>query len=149
FLHVRTGARETIGMDRSPAMLASAATFAGEGLRFEAGDIESWPIPEGIDLVFSNAALHWIRDHQALFARIAASLGRGGQLAVQMPANDDFVTHEVARAIASEPPFAERLADRAPRAAVLGEETYALFLDRLGFVEQHVRAQVYAHLLAS
>ena len=38
-LHRRLSARETIGIDKSPAMLAKSALFAGDGLRFEQGDI--------------------------------------------------------------------------------------------------------------
>ena len=38
-LHRRLAARETIGIDNSPAMLAKSAAFAGDGLRFEQGDI--------------------------------------------------------------------------------------------------------------
>src|SRR6185295_13416417 len=88
-LHRQLAARETIGLDSSAAMLAQAAPHAGEGLRFEAGDIASWS-PEGrFDLVFSNAALHWVDGHETLFARLAEALTDEGQLAVQMPANHD------------------------------------------------------------
>src|SRR5215204_6369461 len=38
-LHRRLSARETTGIDNSPAMLAKSAAFAADGLRFEQGDI--------------------------------------------------------------------------------------------------------------
>ncbi|HEY1435763.1 MAG TPA: methyltransferase domain-containing protein, partial [Thermoanaerobaculia bacterium] len=62
-LHEKTGARETLGVDSSDAMLAKAAAFAGGGLRFERGDLETFTAEEPFDLVFSNAAYHWVPDH--------------------------------------------------------------------------------------
>src|SRR5262249_57814005 len=38
-LHDHLGARDTLGVDRSPAMLAKSAAFVVPGLRFEQGDI--------------------------------------------------------------------------------------------------------------
>jgi trans-aconitate 2-methyltransferase len=38
---------------------------------------------EHVDAVFSNAVLHWIDDHDALFARLAAALRPGGRMSVQ------------------------------------------------------------------
>ena len=43
--------------------------------------------------------------------------------------------------------FAPRSAATASRTAVLAPEAYAALLDRLGFAEQHVRLQVYGHML--
>ena len=84
-LHERTGASETAGVDRSEAMLAGSERHAGGSVRFERSAIEAFT-GEGLDLVFSNAALQWVADHEALFARLAGMLAAGGQLAVQMPA---------------------------------------------------------------
>src|SRR2546423_2394140 len=86
-LAARLGARETLGVDNSPAMLAQAAAHAGPDVRFERGDIATWQAPGAFDVVFSNAALHWVGDHPAVLARWAASLAPGGQLAVQLPDN--------------------------------------------------------------
>src|SRR5690349_15098037 len=80
-LHLRTGAAETVGLDSSEAMLARAAPFAEGGLRFERTDIAAFSPREEFDLVFSNAALHWVPDHPRLLARLAAALRPGGQLA--------------------------------------------------------------------
>jgi trans-aconitate 2-methyltransferase len=149
-LHERLGARETVGIDTSAAMLARAAAHAGGGLRFEPGDIARFGDGAGWDVVFSNAAVHWVADHEALLARLTAALAGGGQLAIQMPANFDHPSHLVAAEVADEPPFRDAL-DGRPESArnVLAPEAYARLLERLGFAEQHVRLQVYAHRLAS
>src|SRR4029077_20459492 len=87
-MHRRLGAKETLGVDSSPAMLAKAATFAGDGLRFEQRDIADFADADGFDLVLSNAALQWVPDHETLFPRLAAMVRPGGQLAVQKPADE-------------------------------------------------------------
>ena len=149
-LHLALAAQETVGIDSSPAMLARAAPLAMAGLRFEPGDIADFAAPGAYDLVFSNAALHWIRDQPTLLRRLTEALTLGGQLAVQVPANHDDAAHRVAAEVATESPFAEHLAGPVtPRAAVLTPREYTLLLDRLGYAEQHVRLQVYAHHLAS
>ena len=148
-LHQRLSARETIGIDNSPAMLAKSAAFAGDGLRFDHGDIGAFTSEGGYDLVFSNAALQWVPDHQPLFRRLTAALTERGQLAVQMPANNDHPSHLTAFAIAGEPPFREALGGYERQWPVLAPEAYATLLHRLGYRRQHVRLQVYAHELES
>ncbi|HSN15273.1 MAG TPA: methyltransferase domain-containing protein [Anaeromyxobacteraceae bacterium] len=143
-LHRSLAARETLGLDASAAMLARAAAHAGGGLSFVEGDIGAFA-GEGFDLVFSNAALHWIPDHGPLLARLAGALAPGGQLAVQVPANHDHVSHRLAHEIAREPPFAGALGGYERGKPVLEPEEYAHLLFRLGFREQHVRLVVYAH----
>jgi len=98
-LHEQLGAAETLGIDNSPEMLAKAPSAAG--LRFENAGIESFA-GNNLDLVFSNAALHWIPDHERLFGPLTAMLAPGGQLAVQMPANDDHPSHRTAAEVARE-----------------------------------------------
>ena len=146
-LHERTGASTTLGIDSSQAMLERSAAHAGDGLTFELGDIGAWTPSEAFDLVFTNAALHWVDDHPALFARLTAALSPGGQLAVQVPANHDHASHLVAERVAGEEPFREALGGYVRRSPVLAPEHYAALLHRLGYESQHVRLQVYLHVL--
>lgn len=151
-LHDRLGGASTLGIDSSAEMLARAAEHATAALRFERHDIAAFLAsdPGAYDLVFSNAALHWIEGHEALFAKLARAVAPSGQLAVQMPANADHPSHVVAAELAREAPFAEHMAGKI-RATwpVLAPERYADLLHAHGFAEQHVRLQVYGHLLAS
>jgi trans-aconitate 2-methyltransferase len=147
-LHRHLAARETLGVDRSAAMLARSGAFAGDGLRFAQGDIADFGGERSWDLVFSNAALHWLPDHAALFARLARMLADGGQLAVQVPANFDHPSHVVAAEVAREAPFRAALGGGAHAENVLASEAYAVLLERLGFAAQQVRLQVYGHRLA-
>ena len=150
-VHERLGAAETLGVDRSQAMLEKSNAVAGGGLRFASVDLKRTGLPDGPwDLVFSNACLHWLPDHPALFARLAAALAPHGQLAVHMPAAFDDPSHTTATEVASEAPFLDALGGE-PRAqpGVLDVADYARLLDRLGFPAQHVRQQVYGHRLGS
>jgi trans-aconitate 2-methyltransferase len=140
-LHRRRAARETLGLDSSAAMLERSQAFAAEGLRFVRGDIATFSDPDGFDLVFSNAALHWLPDQPALLARLTGALRPRGQLAVQVPANHDHPSHLVAAEVAAGFGIPPR------ESPVLRPEEYAAVLDRLGYGEQHVRLQVYVHHL--
>ncbi len=146
--HERLGARETLGIDSSAAMLEKAAVQAGAGLSFRREDLALFS-EGGFDVVLSNAALHWVPDHGALLARLAALLAPGGQLAIQVPANDRHQSHAVARDVAREPAFASPLGGFVRESPVLEPEAYSHRLFELGFSRQRVRFEVYAHPLAS
>jgi trans-aconitate 2-methyltransferase len=148
-LHDQLQAVETVGLDNSEAMLAKSAPFAGNGVRFQLGDVSTFIAEHPYDLVFSNAALHWVAGQEQLLARLTAALGDRGQLAVQVPANHDHPSHAVARALAAEEPFRTALGGYRRAKPVLEPEEYATVLDRLGYRELHVRLQVYTHHLPS
>jgi trans-aconitate 2-methyltransferase len=139
-LHEHLNAEETIGIDSSSSMLAKAPSVPG--LKFENAIIESFD-GKGFDLIFSNAALHWVQDHERLFGRLASMLNRDGQLAVQMPANDDHPSHLTAAEVARE------LAMEVKPVPLLSLERYAALLFELGFKRQNVRMQIYGHILPS
>ena len=153
----RLGSDDVLGIDYAPAMLADSAAFANDHVRFASADIATWVDERRWDVVLANAALQWVPNHADVLARWTRSLRPGGQLAVQMPHNAGHPSHLVAAAVANESPFAEAFsataAGRVPpdpvAANVLAPEVYAELLHDLGFVAQHVRLQVYGHLLAS
>jgi len=161
-LHQRLGARETLGIDNSAAMLAKAPS--APGLRFELGDIAQFPeepaLPatggarsrgaleaQPFDLVFSNAALHWIEDHFSLFRRLTDAVAEGGQLAVQMPMNDAHPSHQTAFDLARSMQFKRLLGGFEKRPPMPEPSQYAAWLHALGYTRQHVRLQIYGHRL--
>jgi trans-aconitate 2-methyltransferase len=145
-VHQQAQAAQTVGVDSSAAMLERSPVHAGDGIRFELGDIAVVPAAgDEWDVVFANASLQWVDDHDALFARLHGALRPGGQLLVQMPANFDHPTHTIADQIGMRHGMAPL--DRFE--SILPPDGYALLLDRLGFASQHVRLQVYLHHLAS
>jgi len=146
-LHRRLQARDTLGIDSSDTMLQEPESRSKDGLRLLRQSIEDFRVNGEYDLVFSNAALHWVPNHRDLFGRLAAALAPDGQLAVQMPANFDQPSHLTAHRVAAEEPFASALSGFVHPVHVLAPEAYAVLLHQLGFREQRVRIQIYGHLL--
>ena len=94
-----------IGLDSSASMLeqARASTPAGGSIEFREAELAAWaasPEPRSIDVMFSNAALHWLDDHATLFPRLLEAVAPGGLLAVQMPSNFQSPAHVELRATA-------------------------------------------------
>jgi trans-aconitate 2-methyltransferase len=149
-VHTALQAASTVGIDRSGAMLARAEPI--EGVRFEQGDIAAFNGADGYDVIFANASLQWVPDHERLLRSLTASLRPGGQLAVQVPANADHPSHLVAAAVALEPPFFDAFDGGPPpdpvQRNVLAPERYAELLDGLGFDAQRVLLEVYGHPMA-
>jgi trans-aconitate 2-methyltransferase len=118
---------EVIGLDSSTEMLAAAAKAHPAG-RWVLGDAASWTAEAPFDLAFSNAALHWIPDHAALFPHLLGQVAAGGALAVQIPAHHLSPLHQVTLEVASAPAWRARM--EGPRHA-LTKETPAFYYDVL------------------
>ncbi len=77
-----------VAIDNSADMIALAeqrfplATYPN--LRFQLADASALPFQLEFDRVFSNAALHWVRDHRPVLQGIAAALQPGGKALLQM-----------------------------------------------------------------
>jgi trans-aconitate methyltransferase len=73
---------EVMGIDSSPEMISQAESNY-PALRFELADATRFRTPEPFDAVFSNAALHWIKDAGAAVATTAAALKPGGRFVAE------------------------------------------------------------------
>jgi trans-aconitate 2-methyltransferase len=109
-LRARWPEARIVGIDADPAMLAKARAAYPEA-NWTQADIATWRGDEPLDLVFSNAALHWVADHAAVFPRLMNSLRPGGVLAVQMPDTGHGAWRQVLRDLARSPSFSECLGD--------------------------------------
>ncbi len=87
-------AAEVVGIDSSAAMVEQA-NQEHPALSWQLADIASWEPDRPVDILYSNATLHWLDDHEALFARLRSFIAPGGVLAVQMPDNWQAPTHTV------------------------------------------------------
>jgi trans-aconitate 2-methyltransferase len=115
-----------VGIDASPAMLDRADSRAREGLSFEVGAIEE--VGGAWDLVFSNAAIHWVDGHETLIPKLFALLRPGGQLLVQLPSNHAHPAHLMIAELARREPFRTALHGWTRRVSVLSPERYAEIL---------------------
>jgi trans-aconitate 2-methyltransferase len=92
------------GVDSSAEMLAEAR--AAEGVtEWVLGDLATWSPSQPVDLIFANASLQWVGDHEALMPRLFSALAPGGVLAVQMPANHGEPAHTLIRKVADSGPW--------------------------------------------
>src|SRR5262249_38030553 len=77
-----------VGVDLSADMVKQAAEHFPPheypNLRVAQGDASALPFARAFPLVFSNAALHWVRKHRPIVAGIARVLVPGGRCILQM-----------------------------------------------------------------
>jgi trans-aconitate 2-methyltransferase len=114
---------EIVGIDSSIAMLERARQLAPE-CRFEQADLATWQPRQPPDLIFSNAALHWLQNHETLLPRLLRSLAANGLLAIQMPAMHDAPLREMQAILAARAPWRERLAGINSAPPILEPEAY-------------------------
>lgn len=69
-----------VGIDASHGMIEAAKTHQAENLSFEVRDINSLNFKNKFDIIFSNATLHWIKNHETLLGNVFRALKNGGVL---------------------------------------------------------------------
>jgi len=100
------------GLDSSPAMIERARQSSGN-IEWRVADIQSWSEPDRFDLIFANASLHWIANHETLTQRLVATVKPGGVFAFQMPALYHQPAAQAANELAKSPRWqSHRLGDR-------------------------------------
>ncbi|WP_372661465.1 trans-aconitate 2-methyltransferase [Cohnella sp.] len=73
---------QVLGIDISPEMVERAREKY-PGLTFECADGMNWNVDQKYDAVFSNAALHWMKDAEAAIASMTGGLKPGGRLVAE------------------------------------------------------------------
>lgn len=137
-----------VGVDSSESMLAAAAVRAMPRLTFALGTIEDWRPAGPVDVLVSNAALHWVSDHQEQLPRLVGSLAPDGWLAVQVPGNGDAPSHALLAELRRSPRWRDRLGAGAGRwPDTLDPAAYVDLLARLGCTVDAWET-TYAHVLA-
>ena len=133
-------------IDSSADMLVAAKTHADERTRLIQADMANWQPDRAFELILSNAALHWLADHETLFPRLMDWLAPGGILAVQMPNNWAEPSHRLMAEIAGNDRWREKLAVHL-REAPVGDMDF--YKDLLGPVSQscEVWEKIYTHKL--
>lgn len=88
---VRKG--RVVGIDTSDEMISFARkTFPAAdypNLSFTLIDASKLEFNEEFDIVFSNAVLHWVKDHRPVLAGIYRALKPGGRMILQMGGKDN------------------------------------------------------------
>ncbi|HEY0443940.1 MAG TPA: methyltransferase domain-containing protein [Candidatus Limnocylindrales bacterium] len=123
-----------VAVDASPAMLAEARRRLerfGDRIEFVTADLgRPLPIERPVDAILSTATFHWVLDHDALFANLAAVLRPGGRLVAQCGGRGNIATlGEVLRGLGTDVTdvyfaTAEETAARLERSGFVDVETW-------------------------
>lgn len=140
-----------IGVDSSAEMLDQARRSDRlERVEWVRSDVESWdPMNVGapIDVITSNALLHWVPAHPQLIPGWIAALASGGWFAMQVPANFNAPSHTLLREVAAHSPRAGELLERLPAGDAVSEPSaYTALLAGLG-CEVDAWETTYQHVL--
>ena len=81
-----------LGVDASTGMLETARAHRRANLSFARLDVTEADFDDEFDVIFSNAALHWIKDHGNLLRRFHQALKVGGMLRVNFAADGNCQT---------------------------------------------------------
>jgi trans-aconitate 2-methyltransferase len=115
------------GLDSSPEMLAQARSRQAR-VQWALGDIADFNPDPKADLVFTNAALQWLPDHDELFPRIMEGLAPGGVLACQMPDDEGAAHRRVIEEVAARGPWATRLLGKVGKRSMGAPQDYHRWL---------------------
>ncbi len=130
-LRARYPDAQVVGLDSAPDMLAKARASGIEAEWVEA-DLRTYQPPGPVELLFSNATLHWLPDHAALFARLVSWLAPGGVLAVQMPNNFRAPSHLEVHSLRAQVPWYSLLSQTFPAIDVRTPAEYHRLFSQLG-----------------
>jgi trans-aconitate 2-methyltransferase len=132
------------GLDSSAEMLASARARPGN-VEWIAGDIAAFSPEVAPDLIFTNAALQWLPEHESLFPRLVFILAPSGVFACQVPVSFDTVWHRALRAVAAEGPWAGKIGAVRSVQPVAEPSDYYAWLSPLAEVD--IWTTTYLHVL--
>ncbi|HUJ69343.1 MAG TPA: methyltransferase domain-containing protein, partial [Syntrophorhabdales bacterium] len=132
-----------VGIDASQGMIDAALQKKGENLEFLRMDIDDLKFSVQFDVVFSNATLHWVKDHNRLLANIAMSLKDGGVLRFDF-AGEGNCSHflKVIREAMADRAFSPYFAEFRWPWYMPSVEEYGILVRRAGFVEARVWGEI-------
>ena len=108
-LHERWPGARITGLDSSPEMIEKARHKYPQQ-NWILADAAAWQPETLFDLVFSNATLQWIPDHERLVPALFAGVQEGGALAVQVPANSGSPLHQAVLSVSQAPAWRDSMA---------------------------------------
>jgi trans-aconitate 2-methyltransferase len=136
------------GIDSSEEMLEKAKEFSS--IQFEQKTIEEQiNTGEKWDLVFANASIQWVDNHELLFPKIIALLNPDGQLAIQMPCQNENLLNQIAIELVQEEPYRTALNNWKRLSPVLTMDDYAQILFENGGTDIIIYQKVYPMIAKS
>jgi trans-aconitate 2-methyltransferase len=146
-LRERWPAARITGLDSSTAMIEKARQST-DTIVWKIGDIQTWFEPNRFDLIFANASLHWIGDHESLTRRLLEAVKPSGIFAFQMPALYNQPAAQAVHDVSESPAWkSHRLSER----YILRTHTPGEYYDWLAPLSKQLQLweTVYFHELAN
>ena len=133
-----------LGIDSSPEMLADSKMMETDNLKFKLSTIEDFAVDGSKwDLIFSNAALQWSDNHEALFPKLISKLNPSGQFAVQMPSQKENALNRILLEMVSEKPFRDYFDGFVRNSPMLTIEEYAEVMFAEGLTDLDLSVKIY------
>ncbi len=117
-------ARHVTGIDSSLEMLAAAAEKFPTSIEWQPADITTWTAPRPAALVFANASLHWVNNHEILLPQIMRQVMPGGVLAIQVPKSGGQPYHTCIEKLATTDKWRARFKGIHPHSDPLAAQVY-------------------------
>lgn len=135
------------GLDSSPEMIDKAKADLPD-IEWITGDASTFTFQKEYEVVFSNAAIQWMQDHEVLVPRLYEIVKHGGALAVQIPADQDS---PIRRSLLSVSSREKWLKYTSGRERLMNYRTAEYYYDILAKVSERfdVWETVYHHVLDS
>lgn len=130
-----------IGIDLSEEMVRHAQSHHRRpNLSFKQADAGTLPFDSLFDVIFSNAALHWIKDHRPVLAGIARALKPGGRCSLEMGGRGSAAAVIAAfNAVAAEAAWRNVRTEFSCPFGFHDAESYRCWLDEAGLIPENVR----------
>jgi trans-aconitate 2-methyltransferase len=136
------------GIDSSKEMLEKAKEFTS--IQFDQKTIkEQINTGEKWDLVFANASIQWVDNHEKLFPKIISLLKPDGQLAIQMPCQNENLLNQIVIELVQEEPYKSALNNWKRLSPVLTMDDYAQILFENGGTDIVIYQKVYPMIAKS
>ncbi|KAI1717518.1 methyltransferase domain-containing protein [Ditylenchus destructor] len=137
-----------LGTDTSEAMLEKARKRL-PACTFQQSDIGAWKPDRLQDIIFANASLQWVRNHDVTFPQLFDYVAENGVLAVQMPDNYDEHTHRILREMAKLDQWKEKLSKSHEENEVLMSPTQYYDLLSAKGAQVDIWRTTYFHVMSS
>ncbi|MBF7092489.1 methyltransferase domain-containing protein [Flavobacterium sp. ALJ2] len=136
------------GIDSSKEMLEKAKEFTS--IQFDQKTIEEQiNTGEKCDLIFANASIQWVDNHEELFPKIISLLNSDGQLAIQMPCQNENLLNQIVIELVQEEPYKSALNNWKRLSPVLTMDDYAQILFENGGTDIVIYQKVYPMIAES
>jgi trans-aconitate 2-methyltransferase len=127
---------EVVAVDASRAMIEELRARLGDRVEAQVADLTRLRLDRPVDAVLSTATLHWVLDHDAVFARLRDALAPGGRLVVQCGGEGNIAAvRRAIDAVAEREPFAAALRGWPGPWRFASPRDTARRLRRLGFAD--------------